>query len=67
MEESRPSKKDIREAHKKGKITKSEARDLGGVGALFGKYDNFPGNPRLSEFEQARKTHKNAGLTEGEW
>lgn len=63
----RPSVADIRAAHKSGKITKSEARDLGGVGALFGKYDNAPGKKLKSEKEIARKVHKNAGLKEGDW
>ncbi len=63
----RPSVADIRTAHERGKITKSEARDLGGVGALFGKYDNAPGKKRRTEGEIARKVHKNAGLTEGNW
>jgi hypothetical protein len=63
----RPSVSDIRTAHARGKITKSEARDLGGVGALFGKHDNFPGKPLRSEREIAKKTHKSAGLTEGNW
>ena len=63
----RPSFSDVRAAVIAGKITRAEAKDLGRPVASSGKYDNKYGKPFRTEEEIARKVHKNAGLTEGNW
>jgi hypothetical protein len=63
----RPKYSEIRDAVVKGFITKSEGNDLGYTVISDGKFDNKPGRPRQSEETIARKVHKNAGLSQGDW
>jgi hypothetical protein len=62
-----PKYSEVRDAVVKGFITRSEATDLGKTVISDGKFDNKPGRARQSEETIARKVHKNAGLSQGDW
>jgi len=62
-----PKYAEVREAVMKGFITRAEAKDLGKPVVSDGKFDNKIGRPHQSEETIARKVHKNAGLSQGDW
>ena len=66
-----PSQEDIRHAQQRGKITDDEAKDLGGTNLPRGPFTKTlrKGSDvnRLTEEESARRVHRSAGLSQGDW